>query len=122
VTFLSEITHDLDLTNTTVVRARAEEHDGMYDVVTARAVAPLDRLTRVALGLCRPGGSLLAVKGERAAEELRAVEAELPKLGVERWSIEKLGTGLVAPPTTVVRMIRGRGGRASRRGRAKTSR
>ncbi|REF36486.1 16S rRNA (guanine(527)-N(7))-methyltransferase RsmG [Thermasporomyces composti] len=122
VTFLSEVTRDLGLRNTTVLRARAEEHDGVYDVVTARAVAPLDRLTRVALGLCRPGGSLLAVKGERAAEELHAVEADLPRRGVERWSIEKFGSGLVAPPTTVVRMIRGRDGRASRRGGAKTSR
>lgn len=121
VTFLSEVVEELDLVNATVVRARAEEHDEEYDVVTARAVAPLDRLVRVALGLCRPGGSLLAVKGERAAEELRAVESALPGLGVEHWSIEKHGAGLVAPPTTVVRMVRGRGGRVSRR-RTKTSR
>lgn len=104
-TFLTEVVEDLALTNTTVVRARAEDHQGHYDVVTARAVAPLGRLARVATGLCRPGGSLLAVKGERAAEELQGAESELRALGVARWSIEQVGRGVVDPPTTVVHMI-----------------
>ena len=51
-----------------VVRARAEQMAGelAVDVVTARAVAPLDRLAALALGLLKPGGIVLAVKGAKA--------------------------------------------------------
>ena len=63
--FLEEVTADLELSNVTVVRARAEELRGRvaFDVVVARAVAPLDRLARWGLPLCMPGGELLAIKG-----------------------------------------------------------
>src|SRR5215467_6458020 len=46
VTFLSECVHALDLANAQVCRGRAEDLAGQLqaDVVTARAVAPLDRL------------------------------------------------------------------------------
>ncbi len=53
-----------------VVRARAEEHRGTFDVVTCRAVAPLPRLVGWCLPLIAPGGRLLALKGSTAAEEL----------------------------------------------------
>lgn len=103
--FLTEVVESLGVTNATVIRARAEAHVGRYDTVTARAVAPLDRLVRVSVGLCRPGGSLLAVKGERAAAELREVEPGLAARGVAHWSIERVGAGVVSPPTTVVRLV-----------------
>ncbi|WP_237742649.1 16S rRNA (guanine(527)-N(7))-methyltransferase RsmG [Actinopolymorpha alba] len=104
-TFLSEAVDALGLTNTRVVRARAEDHSDLYDTVTARAVAPLPRLVRVTLGLCRPGGSVLAMKGERAALELAEVEPELAAHGVASWTIERLGEGLLETPTTVVRLV-----------------
>src|SRR5580693_4530176 len=64
-TFLQECVTGLALDNATVVRARAEQMAGTLaaDVVTARAVAPLDRLASLALGLLKPGGIVLAVKG-----------------------------------------------------------
>jgi 16S rRNA (guanine527-N7)-methyltransferase len=103
--FLLEVVEELGVANATVVRARAEDHEGRYDVVTARAVAPLGRLARVAMGLCRPGGSLWAVKGERAEEELGEAASELPRWGVARWSVERVGEGVVSPPTTIVRLV-----------------
>src|SRR5919198_6221741 len=53
VNFLSECVAELGLQNVTVRRARAEEVAGSLsgDVVTARAVAPLDRLLRWGLPL-----------------------------------------------------------------------
>lgn len=66
---------------------RAEDlgrHDGLnaaFDVVTARAVAPLDRLATWALPFLRLGGILYAVKGERWAEELEAAQDTIAKLG-----------------------------------------
>ncbi len=71
-TFLSEVVADLQLTTVDVVRARAEEHDDTFDVVTSRAVAPLEKLLRWCLPLCRPGGIVLALKGSSAEEELAA--------------------------------------------------
>ena len=71
--FLTEVVERLGLDHVTVVRGRAEE--GLVrralpvHVVTARAVAPLDRLAGWGVPLLRPGGRLLALKGETAAAE-----------------------------------------------------
>ena len=101
--FLAEVVEDLGLAGQVrVVRARAEEHvrTGVaYDVAVARAVAPLDRLAGWCLPLLRPGGRLLALKGERAVDEIAATPAL-------RASIEHVGAGLVSPPTTVVVVAR----------------
>ncbi|HEY6738816.1 MAG TPA: 16S rRNA (guanine(527)-N(7))-methyltransferase RsmG [Actinopolymorphaceae bacterium] len=103
-TFLTEVVAELDLANVRVVRARAEDHSGVYDVVTARAVAPLDRLAALALPLGRAGGSVLAMKGQRAEAELTAARKALRRLGADSWEIERYGVGLLEPPTTVVRI------------------
>jgi 16S rRNA (guanine527-N7)-methyltransferase len=50
---------------------------GSFDIVTARAVAPLDRLVPLAVPFLRAGGVLFAVKGERWREEL---DAALPAM------------------------------------------
>ena len=67
VAFLTRCVDRLGLDRVTVVRGRAEEGPsaqlGGADVVTARAVAPLDRLAGWCLPLLRPGGRLLAMKG-----------------------------------------------------------
>lgn len=108
-TFLSEAAATLDLTNVEIVRARAEDLSGRWtvDVVTARAVAPLDRLVRWCLPLVRPGGEVLALKGARAQEELAATQADLARVGVVSASVELFGEGLLDPPTRVVRLVRG---------------
>lgn len=69
--FLTETVADLGLgERVQVVRTRAEEHDGQYDVVTARAVAPLPRLLTWCLPLLGSAGELLALKGSSAASEI----------------------------------------------------
>jgi len=50
--------------------ARRDEHAARYDLVTARAVAPMGRLLPWTLPFLAPGGLLYAVKGERWREEL----------------------------------------------------
>ncbi|MGH3507903.1 MAG: 16S rRNA (guanine(527)-N(7))-methyltransferase RsmG [Nocardioidaceae bacterium] len=111
VRFLEEVVADLDLTTVDVVRSRAEELHGReaFDVVTARAVAPLDRLARWALPLCAPGGALLALKGGSAAEELAAAAETLDRMGAGPRSVEMFGVGLVEPATRVVRIESGAG-------------
>lgn len=116
VTFLEECRDALKLPNVEVVRGRAEELAGhrVFDVACARAVAPLDRLLTWALPLLVEGGRLLALKGERAAEELDDAELELWRWGVREADLVIVGRGKVEPPTTLVRVIAGRprGGRS----------
>jgi 16S rRNA (guanine527-N7)-methyltransferase len=104
--FLRECVADLALGNARVVRARAEQMPGTLaaDVVTARAVAPLDRLAALALGLLKPGGILLAVKGARAAAEVRDAKRALSRLGVRDVEVLTAGSGKVDPAATVVRL------------------
>jgi 16S rRNA (guanine527-N7)-methyltransferase len=116
VAFLLECVDRLGLDNVTVVRGRAEEGPvrrelGGADVVTARAVAPLDRLAGWCLPLLRIGGRLLAMKGSTAAAELAAVQ---PLDGAAHAVLTEVGN----PPAMVVVVTRGtvpataRGGRA----------
>jgi 16S rRNA (guanine527-N7)-methyltransferase len=104
--FLEECVTDLALGNARVVRARAEQMAGTLaaDVVTARAVAPLDRLASLALGLVKPGGIVLAVKGAKAAAEVRAAGRELSRLGVQDVEVLTAGSGKVDPAATVIRL------------------
>jgi 16S rRNA (guanine527-N7)-methyltransferase len=112
--FLEECVAELGLSNATVVRARAEEKAVTYigaDVATARAVAPLDRLAGWAARLLRPGGELLAIKGQSAEEEIAAARAVLSRLGVRSAEVLQAGHGRVISATTVVRVVMGGHGR-----------
>ncbi|MBC3843336.1 16S rRNA (guanine(527)-N(7))-methyltransferase RsmG [Streptacidiphilus sp. 4-A2] len=104
--FLEEVVQELGLDNVTVVRGRAEEMIGKLavDVVTARAVAPLDRLAGWGLPLLRPYGEMLALKGDLAEQELADHKAALVKLGAKEWSVGTAGEGVVETPTHVVRV------------------
>ncbi|MFI0486439.1 16S rRNA (guanine(527)-N(7))-methyltransferase RsmG [Actinomadura sp. 9N215] len=119
-TFLNECVEMLDLRNVEVRRGRAEDLAGEItaDVATARAVAPLHRLATWALPLLRPGGELLALKGERAAAELEEAELVLRRLGVRSTELLQVGRGMVDSPTTVVRVVAGRVEVVGRRQRA----
>jgi 16S rRNA (guanine527-N7)-methyltransferase len=106
--FLDECVADLGLANATVLRARAEEKAAMHinaDIATARAVAPLDRLVDWSARLLRPGGELLAIKGQSAAAEIEAARGVLSRLGVQSAEVLQAGHGRVISATTVVRVV-----------------
>ena len=102
--FLNEVVVDLGLTNVDVVRARAEElaDTVAVDVVTARAVARLERLARWALPLLSTGGRLLALKGDSAVEEVAEAADTMATMGAVSCTIREFGHGIVQPPTRVV--------------------
>jgi 16S rRNA (guanine527-N7)-methyltransferase len=116
--FLEECVAELGLANTTVLRARAEEKAAariQADVATARAVAPLDRLAGWAAPLLRPGGQLIAIKGQSAADELAAARPVLSRLGVRSAEVLQAGRGRVVSATTVIRVVmEAHGGREER--------
>lgn len=107
--WLSMVVADLELTNVTVHRGRAQEFWGRLSapVVTARAVARLSELATWCLPLLRPGGCLLAIKGSSVAAEVEADRAVLRRLGAVDEVIESFGHGVVDQPTTVLRVVMG---------------
>jgi 16S rRNA (guanine527-N7)-methyltransferase len=126
VSWLQDVVDDLGLASVTVVRARAEELPGQaFDVATARAVAPLDRLAGWCLPLLREGGFLLAVKGRSAADELTHSEPALRRLGAVSWAVREVGNDVLEEPTTVVEVHKGRtpkGSLSARTARARSGR
>ena len=94
VDFLNQVIAELELP-IKVVRGRAEAVKMQFEVVTARAVAPLEKLIQISWHMIPKGGCLLAIKGEGADEELAATklkkgstaklhEISLPNLPVAR--------------------------------------
>lgn len=84
-TFLQEVVADLASLDASVaerldvVRSRAEDlPKGLtFDVVTSRALAPLDRLLKWSMPLVAPGGKVLALKGSSVRDEVEAAAADL---------------------------------------------
>jgi 16S rRNA (guanine527-N7)-methyltransferase len=107
--FLAECVTELGLANASVLRGRAEDvaRAGLLrtDVATARAVAPLPRLAELAVGLVRPGGMVLAIKGITAPEELESARPVLRRIGARSAQVVRAGQGKVVPATTVVRFF-----------------
>lgn len=108
-TFLTEAVEQLGLSGVVVRRARAEELAGdvLVDVVTARAVAPLDRLAGWALPLLHPGGRLLALKGDRADSELAQSGAALKAAGGVGARVVPVGSEELSTQGRVVLVERG---------------
>lgn len=108
-TFLGEVVEELGLRQVVVRRARAEELAGVLavDAVTARAVAPLDRLARWALPLLRLGGRLLALKGERADDELAQSRDALTAAGAAGADVVQVGRPELGTAARVVVVERG---------------
>jgi 16S rRNA (guanine527-N7)-methyltransferase len=67
-----------------VLRGRAQDVKKSADFVTARAVAPLEKLMKMSWHMVKTGGSLLAMKGESAPSEMVGVKgAELHEIKLE---------------------------------------
>ena len=68
----------------TVIRGRAQDVKKSADFVTARAVAPMEKLKKMSWHMVKTGGSLLAMKGESAAKEMVGIKgAELHEIKLE---------------------------------------
>ena len=118
--FLDEVVEELGLqAQVEVVRGRAEELGGTrtFDVVTARAVAPLERLARWCLPLVEPSGELIAMKGASAWAEVEAARPALTVLGCGEPVVVELGVEVLVEPTWAVRLARPESGPVGWRGR-----
>jgi 16S rRNA (guanine527-N7)-methyltransferase len=108
VEFVDEAVAALALGNVTTRWARAESLAGelVADEVVARAVAPLGRLAAWSLPLLRPGGRLLAIKGESADAEAAAEAVAVGRAGGSRPTVRRLGADVVDPPAALIEVVR----------------
>jgi 16S rRNA (guanine527-N7)-methyltransferase len=88
VEFLKEATAGTPIK---VIRGRSQDVKEKADYVTARAVAPLEKLWNISRHLIKPGGALLAMKGESAQAEMAA----LPTAKLHEITLEGIGLGRV---------------------------
>ena len=99
VEFLKEATEELDIE---VIRGRAQDVKKSADYVTARAVAPLEKLKKMSWHMVKTNGALLAMKGEGAAAEMVGVknaklhEITLEGVGLGRIVELRKGTPIIA--------------------------
>lgn len=106
--WLVSVVNDLGIKNVDVIRARAEEVSRTdFDVVTARAVAALDKLLKLLTPLTRGSNlkTVLALKGSRAPVEIAEAKPRLQRLGFGEPEIMTLGLGKAPETATVVRII-----------------
>ena len=109
--FLSEVVAELGLP-VEVVRGRADERwvreqIGERDAAVSRAVAPLDKLTKWSMPLLRTGGRMVAIKGERAHDEVRQHRRVMEAAGAVDARVVTCGANYLRPPATVVLARRG---------------
>ncbi|CAB4918996.1 unannotated protein [freshwater metagenome] len=94
VEFLKEAVSGLDIE---VIRGQAQDVRTTAHYVTARAVAPLEKLKKITWHLLKTGGSLMAIKGKSAEEEMKlvtkAILHEVEYEGIERGRIVELRKG-----------------------------
>jgi len=102
--FLTQTVEELQLTDRVkVVRSRAEDHQQTYDVVVARALAPLTRLIGWCNPLRAPGGVILALKGSSVADEVTSAKRELEAAELDA-EVVKARAHPDVQPATVVRL------------------
>jgi 16S rRNA (guanine527-N7)-methyltransferase len=104
--FLTEVVAELGL-GLEVVRGRAEEpwvreRYGGRDAAVSRAVAALDKLTKWSMPLLRPDGRMVAIKGERAPDEVHAHRRGMAASGAVDVRVVTCGANYLRPPATVV--------------------
>ena len=94
VDFLREAVAGL---NIEVIKGQAQDVRTSAHYVTARAVAPLEKLKRMTWHLIKPGGSLMAIKGRSAEQEMagltQSILHEINYEGIEPGRIVELRKG-----------------------------
>jgi len=88
VEFLKEAVIGLDIE---VIRGQAQDVRATAHYVTARAVAPLEKLKRMSWHLLKTGGSLMAIKGRSAEQEMSSV----PKAILHEVNLEGIELGRI---------------------------
>lgn len=105
--WLFEAAEATGINNVTVVRGRAEEVSEVVaaDVITARAVASVDKLVKWCAPLLSDTGRMVFLKGKSAHDELERAKYVLRKHGLQ-GAVHAAPTIAGVEPTTVVTLTR----------------
>ncbi|MDO5720302.1 MAG: 16S rRNA (guanine(527)-N(7))-methyltransferase RsmG [Actinomycetaceae bacterium] len=104
--WLEHVRSELDIKNVTIHEVRAEQlhGEGQSDIVTARAVANLKKLIPLAMPLVMSGGSMLALKGRKAADEVSASRPLFRRFQVDKVDIHEVASPMEDESTRVVEL------------------
>ncbi len=86
VNYLNEIIKDLKLENISAIHIRGEDLKEKYDIVTARAVANIEKLLKYTMHLLNKNGKLIAMKGNIEEEITSEVKSRIEN----KYIIEKI--------------------------------
>ena len=102
--FLTQTVDELGISHQVkVVRSRAEDYRGTFDIVASRALAPLAKLIAWCAPLREPSGSILALKGSSAVDEVHSAARRLNQYGL-RAEVLLVRAHSQSEPTSVVRL------------------
>ncbi|KRN25853.1 16S rRNA (guanine(527)-N(7))-methyltransferase RsmG [Lacticaseibacillus camelliae] len=109
IAFLDGLVQALGLSGVHLYHDRAETFGGKrsahreaYDVVVARAVAPLNVLAELCLPLVRPGGQFVALKGSKGEEEISHAKTAFGELGGQLKQVQTLSLPETGDPRTLI--------------------
>ncbi len=90
--FMREALRQLGLADARVAESRIEAfaEPGAYDAITARALATLPLILELGGHLLKPGGVLLAMKGQRPDEEIAALPPQWQVRAIEPLAVPGL--------------------------------
>lgn len=86
VNYLNEIIKELDLKDIKAIHTRGEDYKEKFDVVTARAVANIEKLLKYTMHLVKKEGKFIAMKGNIEEELTKSVENKINK----KYKVEKI--------------------------------
>ncbi|MEG6617237.1 16S rRNA (guanine(527)-N(7))-methyltransferase RsmG [Peptococcaceae bacterium 1198_IL3148] len=110
VDFLNNLATKLELSDIVAVHGRAEEvgkvdnHREHYDVVVSRAVANLATLAEYCLPFVKLGGSFIAMKGPKAAEEIATASRAVQILGGQIAQIKEFKLPITGDERTLIKI------------------
>lgn len=90
VEFISRFSIVNGINNITVVKARAEEFKGKFDLVISRAVATMPMMLEIIAHLSKKNGKIILYKGRNLKKELcERIAGNIPELGLVLKNIKK---------------------------------
>ena len=91
VNYLNKIIKELGLKDIKAINTRGEEYHETFDVVTARAVANIEKLLKYTMHLVNKNGKLIAMKGNIDEELTEEVKKKISK----KYKISKINKFLL---------------------------
>lgn len=110
VDYLNNLSSKLELEQMSAIHGRAEDvgrdknHREKYDVVVSRAVANLATLSEYCLPFAKVGGSFIAMKGPKAAEEVADAKKAVQVLGGQIEKIIELKLPITGDERTLIKI------------------